>query len=276
MNKNIQSLIKACEELEVEYSIHHGTNNLVSVGSEGSNYVFVNWTTPLNSQSISQLCQDKDYFHSFFSDVIRMPVSLSFLTPYCDEKYFKYLEYKTINEIINKSESKFKYPMIVKKNRGSLGSNVFKATDRTSLERSLIDIFSKNSSEFDYIGLVQEYIDIKDEYRVIFVNGEYVFSYQKIIEEANFSGNLSPLHWENSSAEIITDNNLIKRIKEFCKPMFNKLNIPYCGLDIAIDTNNELFLIEANSSPGFNHVIESCGDDNIIDMYKVIIKQLHS
>lgn len=274
MNKNIKALTKACDNLGIPYQSHHKTNNLISVQLEGVPYAFVNWTTPLNSQSVMKLCQDKDYFYSFYKDVIHMPQTISFLNPYSDEKYAHYLDSATIFGIIEQVEAAFSYPLIVKKNRGSWGSNVFKADNRRALEKGLLDVFNVNSSSFDFVGLVQEFINIKIEYRVIFLNGEFRFAYEKSVERAEFKGNLSPLHWEGSQAKFVTDAADKEALIAFCAPLFAKLMIPFCGLDIAQDGQGKLWLIEANSSPGFDHIIKHEGDTLVVQLYEAILGHL--
>ena len=97
-----------------------------------------------------------------------MPKTKSYLSPYCDERYSQYIENKTISDIIIDIENNFTYPMIIKKNRGSWGTNVFKVTNKISLEKALLTIFNENSNSYDYIALAQSCIDIQNEYRAIF------------------------------------------------------------------------------------------------------------
>ena len=274
MNQNIKALTAACDRLGIPYQSHHKTNNLISVTVGGTCYAFVNWTTPLNPHSIMKLCQDKDYFYSFYHDVILMPQTSSFLNPYSEEKYGQYLDSTTIFGIIEQVEASFSYPLIVKKNRGSWGTNVFKINGRRQLEKGLLDIFNMSSSRFDYIGLAQEFVDIEIEYRAIFLNGEYQFAYEKRVDNAEFSGNLSPLHWEGSKASTVRDISAQNALKAFCAPLFTKLMIPFCGLDIALDKQGQLWLIEANSSPGFDHIIKHEGAEEIIALYEKILNLL--
>ena len=274
MNRNIQAFIAACDRMGIPYQSHHKTNNLISVVVNGRSYPFVNWTTPLNTQSVMKLCQDKDYFYSFYHDVVRMPKTVSFLNPYSEEKYAEYLENVTIFGIIEQIEAEFSYPLIVKKNRGSWGSNVFKVENRRALEKGLLDIFNMSSSRFDYIGLAQEYIAIEVEYRVVFLHGAYQFAYEKMMGDSNFAENLSPLHSEGSKAHYVTDEATQKALNDFCAPLFDKLMIQFCGIDIAQDKQGKLWLIEANSSPGFDHIIKHEGDERVVQLYETILRQL--
>ena len=271
MNKNISALLHACKNLGVAYELYHSGKNLVSIVLDKKRYIFSNWATPLNSQSVMQLCQDKDYFYTYYKDVVKMPLTSSFFNPYSNEKYHRYLEQKTIYEIIQKVEREHSYPLIVKKNRGSWGTNVFKVESRRELERGLLDIFNSNSASFDYIALVQEFIEIEQEYRAIFLYGELVFIYAKVVEGAEFKDNLSPLHWEGAKAQFVKDKEEFLRVENFMQPLFQKSIIPFCGVDIAKDSSGEYWLIEANSSPGFDYIIKHEGEDEVVKLYEKII-----
>jgi glutathione synthase/RimK-type ligase-like ATP-grasp enzyme len=274
MNANLCSLVKVCQQLGVEYRVRHPSENLLEVIVNNYPFIFANWSTPLNPQSVMQICQDKDYFYSFFHDVIRMPETLAFLDPGCDIKYQKYCSSSTISGIIDTVESRLSYPLVAKKNRGSYGRNVFKVTSRQKLEQCLIEIFNRNSCEYDYVCCIQEYIDILREYRAVFLEGSLVFLYEKVKNEARFIGNLSPLHWEGGKARLEDNEETRSEISNFSRPLFDKLMIPFCGLDIAIDINCNYYLIEANSSPGFDHILDA-GDNGMVHRtYELLIKQL--
>lgn len=276
MNRNLIALKKACLNKNITFNTHHGSENLVSLNINEKIYPFINWTTPLNSHSISKLCQDKDYFYSFYKDVIMMPKTSSYLNPYIDERYNEYLKELTISQIVNEMDKAHNYPFIVKQNSGSWGTNVFKVNNFKELEKAILSIFNMNSASYDYICLGQDLINIKQEFRVIYLNGEYQFSYKKVIEDAQFVDNLSPLHWEGSKAVIVDDPEDIQKIKNFCLPMFDKMMIPFCGLDIALDINGDYWLIEANSAPGFDKIIIDEGDDIIIKLYENILDLIPS
>ena len=65
------------------------------------------------------------------------------------------------------------------------------------------------------------------------------------------------MHFEGAFAEIVNNKNLLTATDKFCQPMFNKKNIPYCGLDIALDKQNHIWLIEGNYSPGFGYLLKN-------------------
>lgn len=274
MNRNLRMLIGACEKAGIAYQRHHPSGNAVSVTVHGKSYLFVNWSTPFNPHSVAQLCQDKDYFQAVFSDVIRMPGTLAFLDPCCDGEYERYLVYKSVDEIVAAICEAYSFPLIVKRNRGYWGVNVFKVEDVQQLERRVRQVFDRNTAAFDYVCLAQAYIPVASEYRVVYFHGRHMFSYRKVNEQAAFTGNLSPLHWDGATAELVTDEALIGRLCRFCAPLFERQMLPFCGLDIVEDTRGSLWLIEANGSPGFDRIIEHGGQAHVAALYAAMLRHL--
>lgn len=274
MNTNLKVLIKACQRMGVDYKIYHDYQNMVEVLGKHNSSLFINFTTPLNSHAVAQLCKDKDYFYTFFKDVINMPRGKSFVNPHSNPKFFQDQNPKNLEEIVEIINNNWQYPLIVKKNSGATGNNVFKVNSKSELHEAIETIFNVNSKDCDDVAIAQEYLHIKTEYRAVFVNGELSLAYEKSIRGGNFQGNLSPLHWEGAQAILIEDERLLANIKQFCAPIFAKKMIPFCGLDIAIDENNQWWLIEANSSPTFAHIIADGGEDKVIEMYERILDLL--
>ncbi len=165
-------------------------------------------------------------------------------------------------------------PVVVKSNSGSCGVNVFLCDHLDQIKLSLTKIFNINHENFDYVALVQEYIDIIQEYRAIVFNNKLMLLYEKNKAEAQFIGNLSPLHWEGAKAIQITDQKIIAEIEKFIEPIFFKLPIPYAGLDIAIDRDQKYWLIEINSHPSYKYFILNNPQQIIVDMLKTMLKTL--
>jgi hypothetical protein len=87
MNRNIKCLIQACNQKKIKYIQHHKSNNLLEIIINKKVFLFANLSTPINMHSIVHLQQDKDYFFSFFKDIVNMPKTKSYLNPHCNERY---------------------------------------------------------------------------------------------------------------------------------------------------------------------------------------------
>ncbi len=264
-------LLGACKKLSIEFEILHPNQNLVKVKLSDREYYFTNYSTPLIPQSIAEIFKDKQYFYQVFRDIVKMPRTVSFISPYCDQKYKEYLRYSTIDEIIAEIENNFELPVIVKRNRGSGGNNVFKCFDLLQIRNALDCIFNVNSKNYDYVALVQEAINIVKEYRSVCLNQEQIVVYDKDISQAAFTGNLSPLHWEGAIAKQVSNDETIASINKFIQPIFRKMSIPYVGLDIALDAHQNYWLIEANSHPNFDIFIRDNGEDAIVGLFEEIL-----
>lgn len=273
MLTNIRLLIEACERLKIEYDILHPAKNLIRVRLY-RDYYFVNYTVPIISQAIAKILIDKEYTYQLLKDRANSPKTLAFLTPFCDEKYKQYLHFDTIEKIVAEIQTHLHYPAIVKRNRGTSGNNVFLCCNENETINALKTIFDINSKNSDYVALAQEYIDIKHEYRAVFLDRKLILLYEKDNKNATFTGNLSPLHWEGATARYISDRNLIVEIEKFIAPVFTHLDIGYGGFDIACDRNNRLWLIEINSHPNFKIFIRDNSEEIIIQLFIKILKKL--
>lgn len=268
MMSNIKMLIKACEQLGYEYKVMDESGNLVMVSDQNRCYPFANWTTPLNSLSVSRLCEDKQYFYQYFKSRIKMPHTQGYLNPECDPKYFNYLKFTNLEEIVQDIELNFNTPVIIKKNRGSLGTSVFKCETHSDIINALVKIYRKDLKIGDYIALAQEYIKIEQEYRVLVIDGELHCAYEKNIQNATYRDNLSPLHWDGAITKLVQDQALLEQFQQFCQPLFQSGELRYAGLDLAVDTEQNLWLIEANSTPGVDYLMRDCGEEIVIEWYK--------
>jgi len=274
MLTNVRLTIKACEQLNLKYEILHHHQNILRVKIKDQYHFFVNYTTPLLSQATSQILRDKDFTYHILKNVINMPRHQDFLSPFCDQKYQQYLKYQSIEEIKDKILELFTFPLIIKRNRGSGGNNVFLCQDQEQINLALGQIFNINHKNYDYVALAQDYIKIKKEYRVVCLNRNVILAYEKSKENAQFTGNLSPLHWEGSQAILITDQNLLKKISDFIAPVFDELSLKYGGFDVVIDEGDQWWLIEINSHPNFDIFIRDNDENIIVDLFKKLLLSL--
>ncbi len=275
MLTNIKMLISACKKSSITYEILHPNQNVVKVILGDREYYFTNYSTPLTPQSVAEIFKDKQYFYQIFQDVVKMPRTISFISPYCDEKYLEYLEFTSIDKIIAEIERNFALPVIIKRNRGSGGNNVFKCVNLPEVRKALDHIFNVNSKNYDYVALVQEPINIVKEYRSVCLNQEQIVLYEKDISQAEFTGNLSPLHWEGAIAKSVNDAQVIQAIDQFIQPIFQKMAIAYVGLDIALDDQGNYWLIEANSHPNFDIFIRDNGEEAIVQLFQRVLEYLN-
>lgn len=272
MLNHIKAIIKACDKLNLEYNILHKSQNVLEIKTPKQNLLFTNGITPFNSESVANICRDKDFTYTLFHNDLHLPKTVSFFDPNGGEEYKSYIEFESNQIICEQITNQFSFPVIVKRNSGSQGKNVFKCNSKKDILKALELIFDKQSNQYDYVALAQEFVNIKREFRVILFQSKIMLVYEKIINNAKFVGNLSPLHWEESKSEVITDKVLIKRIQESIKSMSKFPDFQYIGLDIVIDYKDKFWIIELNSHPGYTKFLEDNDEKHLANMFEKILK----
>ncbi|MBW4424847.1 MAG: ATP-grasp domain-containing protein [Nostoc desertorum CM1-VF14] len=276
MLDNLLLLLKACEKLNINYEIIHPTENLVKIKLNNKQHYFCNYSTPLINQSVAQIIKDKEYTYHILKQKVKLPQTVGFLSPFCDLQYKIYLKFPSFQDIVLEVKDKFEIPVILKKNSGSGGCNVFLCHNIDEIEAALKEIFNINNRKYDYVAIAQEYIHIKSEYRAVFLNKQLVLLYEKDITDAKFAGNLSPLHWDGAKAKYINDPQILLEIANFAKPIFEELDLDYGGLDIVLDRDNQYWLIEVNSSPNYTIFTRDNGEEPVLKVFEKMLISLAS
>ncbi|MEH2366801.1 ATP-grasp domain-containing protein [Nostoc sp.] len=273
MLDNVSLLLKACENLNISYEILHPSENLVKIKLNSKQHYFCNYSTPLLNQAVAHLLKDKEYTYHVLNKKVKLPRTVGFLSPFCDTKYKIYLKFPTIQDIVLEIKEKFETPVIIKRNSGASGHNVFLCKNINEIGTALKEIFNLNS-KYDYVALAQEFIQIKSEYRAVFLNKELVLLYEKDISDAKFVGNLSPLHWDGAKAKYINDPEILSEITNFAQPVFEELDLDYGGFDIVLDRDNQYWLIEINSHPNFGIFIRDNGEEHVLKIFEKMLISL--
>lgn len=269
-----QALIEACKQLDISYSIIHRDQILIRVDLEPplSSLFFVHHKKAFDREDMVTLCRDKDLFYTLVEGKINIPAWKSFLDPYCNEKFRHYAECSSFAEIVKWVSSEFRLPVIMKKNKGAMGSNVFLCNKCADIRNAVNQIFDHGSRSYDYVVIAQEYIKLEHEYRVVVYNRKIRLVYEKDVSKAKFAGNLSPLHWDGAKAKMIKDPKMIDCLERFIQPVFDVLPIKFVGLDVGLTLEGKLFLIEANNSPGFAIFVRDNGMEKLVEMTRGILE----
>jgi glutathione synthase/RimK-type ligase-like ATP-grasp enzyme len=265
-------IIQACKELEINFSFATKNKTIITLSKPNGDHFIINSNFGLTNSTEAHLCLDKAYQYELLNKVISMPQTLSYTDPL--SKFGKFSKFKSHQGIIKHIEQQLDFPLIVKKNTGTEGENVFSCQNKDKLTKAVKTIFNLNHHLYDHVLLAQLKIEIKNEYRAIFYKQKLEILYKKDNNQAKFIGNLSPLHFERSQAVDLTNQKLINKITKFITPIFKKINLTYAGFDIIEDNNNKLWLIEINSIPGYAHYLENNPKEKVLKLFKKIILDL--
>jgi len=271
MNLQQQALIHACDKLGIKWEFVDEYQIALKIYTDPIR-LMTHSVNSFLSFATAEILKDKDFTHQLVQDVVKMPKFKSYFNPNSSSRYKRYKKHSSINEIVNDITNSFSYPVIIKKNKGSAGRFVFRCEGSLDVENALYQIFSQTSWRYDYVALAEELIDIKKEYRVVTIGNKVDFLYLKDNSNAVFRGNLSPLHYSGASAILIEDLDLQNRIEQFIKPVFDLIDLPMAGFDIAEDQDNNLYLIEINGSPSMKIFARDNGVDKVEAFYYRLLK----
>jgi glutathione synthase/RimK-type ligase-like ATP-grasp enzyme len=271
MLAHLECLVIAANELGLKYDFVDKNNDFVRVLSDKKVLNFIKNTTSFNTEDVSKICLDKSFTTQILSGSLNMPKTIDYIDPLIDQEYRSYAKFQTLEQVAKDIETNFNFPIIIKPNSKTRGTHVYKAHNYNQILTAVKNIFNHNQTNYDYLLLAQECINIKQEYRVVVFNQSIVLNYLKDNSKAIFNDNLSPLHWDNSKAVEITDQDFNQKMQAFINPIFEAVNIVFAGLDVVIDNSGKWWLIEINTFPGFKKFLENNPKSRLIQMYKEIL-----
>jgi len=241
MHPNIKVIRTVLDGMGMSVSDIPGFPGAIMIGSHS----FIWATTPFNDEAVSVLCHDKAATHAILAGKVRMPKTLCFVDP--KSSHAESISAHSFDEILKKSLGIF-YPRIVKMNQGERGINVFLARNDIETTNALCTIFEKNSRRYDYIALVQEYIEPQREIRVIVSNSRVAFAYDR----------------ETLS---IVSGETFSNLEVLCAPILGTLALSWGAIDFIESKDGEFYFIEANTKPSFEKFISVHGDSLIQKIY---------
>jgi len=273
MQNNIRCLLAACQQLGIDYTALDTDQHCVRIQLAGQWHYFTANRTPFNPESLANICLDKQHTYDILHPYIQMPLTRHFLDPHTSPQYQCYLKYRSLTAILKAIAETFDYPVVIKPNRGALGINVTLCHDESQVEQALQQIFDHDSRRYDYIAIAQHYIPPHQEYRLVCFRGEPVLLYQRCnTEDSTFNVR----YWETGYSLHIEDKTCLTELATFAQPIFDTLAIPYVGLDILRGLDGQLYLLELNSAPRYDHFIEQHGDEAVIAVYRKLLQTFAS
>ncbi|MEA3412145.1 MAG: hypothetical protein U9R74_11490 [Pseudomonadota bacterium] len=263
MEAHIACIVQACERLRIDFRYADKNRNYVII--EGQLHFQLN-KTPFNSESMAGLCKDKEHQYELLHDLVRMPKTSGFLDNDVPEAYRRYVTHDSIESIVRSVEDDFALPVVVKRNKGALGDNVFLCRTSEEVRSAIQSIFNKNSSQYDYVALAQAYIRPEREIRVVCFDGEPVLSYERYGASRDFGVK----YWETEGGKAVDlgAGDIGSTVSREFRPALELPGLKFVALDVIIDQVGDWYLIELNSAPQFNHFIRQNGMDSVVSMYE--------
>ena len=146
------------------------------------------------------------------------------------------------------------FPVVMKTVSGAGGRGVFIIDSDMSL-KSTVSAFFESDAQTEL--LIQEFIPINGDIRVLVLNGEVIGAMHRQKVKKDFRSNAS-LGANVKEAEVSDE------IKDLALNAAKAMGCYYCGVDIAIrKRNRKPFILEVNTSPGSENIEKATGQNVI-------------
>lgn len=149
---------------------------------------------------------------------------------------------------------KFPLPYIIKGIKGSRGKDVFKITDISQI-KDLVKKYGRGML------LVQKYIPLIEDYRIIVLNGKIIGGIKRVAAPRSFKTNIS----QGGRPEKIEVN---KKMADIALKAARVFNAEFAGIDLVKDKKGNYYIFEVNLFPIFEGFETATG----INVAKEIIK----
>ena len=272
--ESLRCLEAACRNLGVEHSAVSEDGNLLRVSGRAGRapFYFMRNKHPFNDYVSGRLAEDKAYQYELFGEAgLLMPETLKVFNPLADARFDRYKTHDSIEEIVADVERRIAYPVVVKRNEGSMAQGVYLETGREGLRERLREL-CEASAFLNNILLIQAFVE-GPEYRAVASEDELLLAYEKVSDEDDPSGDLNPLHQAGGRAVRVDDSGLIADMAAVVRGTSQVLNLGFYAVDL-IRGADGMAILEVNPNPICHFYNTHNGRSDFIGIYERLIRKL--
>lgn len=266
--ESLACLAKACANVNARIEPASEDGNLVCIRPPGRGPVyFLRNRHPFNDYVAARLAEDKAYQHELFTRAaLPVPETLVAFNPFADERFSRYRTHASVDAVVEDVERRFTYPVVVKRNTGSLAQGVFLERERRDLKRRLRTLF-ENSGFLDNLVLVQEHVS-GPEYRIVAARDELLLAYEKVCEAP--CRELNPLHGPTGIAKPVDAPELIEALSSLTARVSGVIELGFYAIDV-IRSSTGFQVIEINPNPMCYFYNLHNGRSDFVGIYEKLI-----
>ena len=268
--ESLACLAKACANLDLRIEPASDDGNLFRIRPPGRGPVyFLRNRHPFNDYVAARLAEDKAYQYELFTGAgLPVPETMVAFNPFADERFSRYRTHASVDAVIEEVERRFTYPVVVKRNKGSLAQGVFLEGDRFALEKRLRTLF-ENSGFLDNLILVQEHIS-GPEYRIVAARDELLLAYEKV--NASPCGDLNPLHGSTGFAKRVDAPETLEGLSRITAGVSGVIELGFFAIDV-IRSPEGFQVIEINPNPMCYFYNLHNGRSDFVGIYEELIRK---
>ena len=226
---------------------------------------------PFNDYVSARLAEDKGYqFELFTRSGLPTPKTEQVFNPFADDRFDRYKNHQSVDQAVDDIESRFSYPLLVKRYRSSVSQGVFLESDGASLRARMRMLF-ENSGYLDNILLIQSLV-CGPEYRIVASQGELLLAYEKRCDEGLSPGCLNPLHQTTGRAVKLTNPERLDAMKELTRRVSEVIDLGFYAIDL-IDGRDGYSILELNPNPFCYFYNRDNGREDFVSIYEFLLEK---
>ena len=299
LNKSRELIKKICDKHSIEYKLL--SKDWIIMLKKNNKVSFISGCKfALNDHAIGEILDDKYALYEVLKENDIPVVEYNILYP--DTNLNTYAMDANNSNIVKEYYKKYG-SVVLKPCKGTCGSGVYHITDINDIDSTLAKLFNKNSS-ISY----SPFYNIKNEYRIITLNGniEVVYRKQRPIVIGNGKDSIRKLllafnyeyfndklddsiydrilnkneiyeyNWKfnlSNGAKAFFDinENVKTKIEKIAKDIITKLEIKFASIDI-VEIDNEFFVLEMNSGVMIENLLSMIDNvDKLENLYEQAI-----
>ncbi len=269
--ESLRCLKIACDNLNVDVEQCSEDGNVLRLMTESRPIYFQRNKHPFNDSVGASLASDKAYQYELFLQAgLGVPYTLKVFNPLADARFERYKTHSSVEDIIQDVERQFTYPVVVKRNQGSMAQKVYLEIDQTGLKQRLWEL-CEGSPYFDNVLLVQAFIE-GPEYRVVASQDTVLIAYEKRNDLESDSADLNPLHQAGGYAERVTRPELLQELSEVTRSIAKVIDLGFFGIDV-IQSSEGYKILEINPNPICHFYNSHHGRSDFIRIYENLLEK---
>ena len=261
----------ACRQLGVGYEAVSADGNVIRVERGGKPLYFLRNKHPFNDYVSGKLAEDKGYQYEVFDRAnITVPRTMTVFNPLADRRFDRYKTHASVADIVRDVVQHMSFPVVVKRNHGSMARGVYLETNAEDLHARLQDLCAE-SSLFDNVLLIQAYVE-GPEYRIVGSEDALLLAYQKQNDSDIEGEDINPLHRAGGRAVAVVDEELLEDFRALTQALNRVLDLGFYAVDL-IASSNGLFVLEVNPNPICHFYNADNGRGDFVQIYRYLIRK---
>ena len=269
--ESLRCLEIACRQLGVGYEAVSADGNVIRVEREGKPLYFLRNKHPFNDYVSGKLAEDKGYQYEVFGRAnITVPRTMTVFNPLSDRRFDRYKTHASVADIVSDVVQHMSFPVVLKRNRGSMARGVYLETNAEDLHARLQDLCVE-SSLFDNVLLIQAYVE-GPEYRIVGSEDELLLAYQKQNDSDIEGEDINPLHRAGGRAVVVEDEELLAGFRALTQALNRVLDLGFYAIDLIV-SSNDFFVLEVNPNPICHFYNADNGRGDFVQIYQYLVRK---